>query len=1410
MIRFTARCIRLLLLVCLLMTHSPAVPTEAYEGSPSNSSNANSGWILDDVDAPRFYVNLHVHNHAIDAEGVSHIAFGGDSLYYATQTAFGWQIEVVDDSPGAGGDAQLSLDGQGHPHILYSGVGGETAQYAHRDTTSWVIETVPNLRYIVNGNSMPAFTVDGSGNPHISYRVDEYLKYQHKSNGIWSVITVDTGGASYSSIALDSQNRPHISYMHGTNYDYALKYAYYTGYSWQKTVVDEGTHNWAGERNQIVVDSSNVPHIVYWDNGSNNLRYANKQYGYWTYVTIGSSISRECAAIALDSVGYPHVAYVKSTTLADSQVMHVWKTGDGFRTETVDWVDTEYTSLGVTPNDEPRIVTLEKGLGLVYYMQVYDAWSEMVLDDTLGAVGDNPSIAFDGEGHPHISYHEDTQYLYALKYAVYDGTNWRSETIDNQGFATGKHSSVATDSQNRPVIAYTGDRQLKLASYNGAGWSIESVDSDVNEYELSPSLALDSENHPHIAYSLDGGVRYAFYDGSVWQKHDWSPGQAPDMVLDHDDDPHLVFTTPYPSRTLVYAYREGGIWYQQTVPLAYTAPTRVHLALDSMNRPHVSFYDSSTYDLVYVWHNGSVWSASRVTTLSWLSGANAIVVDSTDSPNIAYYDEAHKCLQLATLDGMSWSLQTIDPSYGAGHSLDMDIDERNAPAIAYKQYITEDLRYAQSGGSTALAPDIATYFQSAQSQVTQVGLDVLAVSEVGDYFLKMLSEDAVRLIADTFFNSLKILNIDWTTADHGLSKVVGTNTYSNVEDTWGYWLDSRLADHWYQRVYFSIHHRTSLLWKETLLAGMRYWVTDAVGQVSQEWTSDQLSSFLGNELLAGIEEDVVSTLAGQPISDLGMQYASDFGRFSEDLITDLPRLYLSPEQERGYRIDLNLRRLANQEYVSLTSGHRDLLWETYQDRVADEAIWWRSWPLLLIKWGVVGSATLFWEGAGYYVASKASDLAEVIWTTFVDIRDLSADEHMVDQSLRFIENRALYTYDAIASNSLDAMVMIRNGDEPQIAEAQVGPVEFQSIGRTRFFPVEHWSENGSRIVVAITNTVTSETVFLTNAAYDHTKFFGGTQRLLTEGTALELVEGESEKAIIDLKTEEFGVSPDKGSQVTILVLGDTDTGTYPVLHAEMPWYPQHVMQIDNHGQPEVAAMAADMPTYPCPVIWSAHPIANTSDVQTYMSLYNPFTLTLNAVVTQTIPVGWDVVSVTPPVSDLLQPVWEAMLDPGSYTTYVVQLRCDCEPGTEHELPGPVVRLMDPATEAGDTYTTTARTVALDLPVVVESRLLRPLYSGAPSTVSFVISNTSTTREISGKFTAALSTANNMQLWESNVLLYLEPGDALNWTPTVVVHTIEPFAVLTASISLDGVLWPMVLESVVIKPQLVYLPIVSRQ
>jgi len=330
----------------------------------------------------------------------------------------------------------------------------------------------------------------------------------------WHIETVDTGTgtwemALYTSIALDSSNNPHISYW---EYDIELeqehlKYARWDGYHWARQLLDTlYMLIYSISNTSIALDSSDNPHILYYASG---LKYAHWTGSIWDIqgIWIGS---RGYPSIALDSSDNPHIS-----CWGDLDLKYAHWTGSTWEVQVVDADGNVglYTSIALDSLGNPHISYYDgdtSNCDLKYAHWTGSIW-EIQAVDTTGSVGLFTSIAVDSSDNPHISYYDWSND--DLKYARWTGTTWEIQSVDTTG-DVGGCDSIALDSSDNPHISYLDETNydLKYAYWTGSTWEIQSVDTEgaVGGYT---SIALDSSDNPHISYCdfTNNGLKYAWY-----------------------------------------------------------------------------------------------------------------------------------------------------------------------------------------------------------------------------------------------------------------------------------------------------------------------------------------------------------------------------------------------------------------------------------------------------------------------------------------------------------------------------------------------------------------------------------------------------------------------------------------------------------------------------------------------------------------------------------------------------------------------------------------------------------------------------------------------------------------------------------------------------------------------------------
>mgnify|MGYP005642073757 CR=1 FL=1 len=160
-----------------------------------------------------------------------------------------------------------------------------------------------------------------SGNlsrPHIAYFDDsaKKLKWAYRDDPGWMIEEVadmsDTNG--FTSIAVDSDNNPHILFSGGTNC-----YAYRELGVWY---MDKPIQTTGG--GSLGLDDDDVPHIAFNRMGE-FMVYATLEDGEWVETDLQELDRNEKAGVATDIVldhdGNPHISYINTTT---KMYRHAW------------------------------------------------------------------------------------------------------------------------------------------------------------------------------------------------------------------------------------------------------------------------------------------------------------------------------------------------------------------------------------------------------------------------------------------------------------------------------------------------------------------------------------------------------------------------------------------------------------------------------------------------------------------------------------------------------------------------------------------------------------------------------------------------------------------------------------------------------------------------------------------------------------------------------------------------------------------------------------------------------------------------------------------------------------------------------------------------------------------------------
>jgi hypothetical protein len=327
---------------------------------------------------------------------------------------------------------------------------------------------------------------------------------------LWTTETVDNIGNDGvgSSLQLDSAGNPHISYMKisGNAGPYwSVHYANKSGTTWAKSEVDPAVGGlfWA-HATSLALDNSGNPHISYYNHTAGNLWYADRSGGWNRMVAdndlpyYGYNSRGSFSSIAINSTGYPHIAYQYLDGGHQDLKYASWDGASWSNVTAPDYFETASgdISLALDSTDVAHIASGNQS-SLIYTTYNGVSWT-MIMVDNVGGQVKSVSIALDGSGNPRISYYDSVSKV--LKYAQKNGGTWTKENVSpiNGG---GDYNSLALDSAGNPHISYTNetDSGLNYASKSGSSWVIEEVEGG-GIYGECTSLKIDNSDRPHISY----------------------------------------------------------------------------------------------------------------------------------------------------------------------------------------------------------------------------------------------------------------------------------------------------------------------------------------------------------------------------------------------------------------------------------------------------------------------------------------------------------------------------------------------------------------------------------------------------------------------------------------------------------------------------------------------------------------------------------------------------------------------------------------------------------------------------------------------------------------------------------------------------------------------------------------------
>jgi len=303
------------------------------------------------------------------------------------------------------------------------------------------------------------------------------------------------------SIDIDTQGKPHLSYLCGSPYENAqVRYAFWNDVNWEVTTVYECPHDLY--YTQFALDSQDRPYISYSDEA--NIWLASFDGEHWTIELVNPVFySLYYHSLELDNQDQAHLSFEAYDYPSPFHLIYAYKQGGEWVNDTIDDNDGSFSDIAIDSQDHPNISYSFRYLGSMQLKYAHWSGSEWEIATIDSGINDLPegyiSLGIDQQDNPHISYYKNDN----LYYAYWNGDEWVIQVVDN-GPATGYSSSLVIDSQGRAHISYYDitNGNLKYAYFDGSNWHLETVDNQCpgGAYYASNCLALNAWDQPFIVY----------------------------------------------------------------------------------------------------------------------------------------------------------------------------------------------------------------------------------------------------------------------------------------------------------------------------------------------------------------------------------------------------------------------------------------------------------------------------------------------------------------------------------------------------------------------------------------------------------------------------------------------------------------------------------------------------------------------------------------------------------------------------------------------------------------------------------------------------------------------------------------------------------------------------------------------
>ena len=634
-------------------------------------------WIVHRVDpaagtgiAPEITLDHHGHPHIVYTDMVN------ESLKYAVLTDTGWHIEIVDDNAWQQRTiCAIAIGSDSTPHVCYQGLG---TYYAYRESGEWIKTKLHD-----DGFLNVSLDVDGLNRPHIVTfeTFSGALIYYGYLNDVWTQSNPNTnGGGNFPSLAVDSNNIPHLSYVKYLGMQSELYHTIWDGAQWVHEILPDSD---GYGQTSIAITSEDNPSISAHNGNdqSGQIRFFSFNGAEWNFVDNDATPSGWRLGMALDSTGYPHFSYVftEGASGATSIEYTHWD-GVEWHADTVFEGDVSACSARIVlDSNDNVIVGYAHGSGDEGW---WSDWQEVRLASRSGGGWSKESfntfddvfiwmnMALDADDDLHVI--SSIGHFPAVYYSIKNNDVWVTETISEQG-----------------DVDYFRTSDIDVAGDDVIWTAFDTIDSGIYT------------RYFHAGYRTDRG-----WEIQQLGSHDYSNRHCgPALACGPDHNPRVVFVSDEEGFDKLYmATHSSGSWSVEDV--YSTAVWNPHIRIDDQNIPHIVGGLAGEQGIIYLTWTGSQWMEEIVDANAAIDEFHAcdIELDDLGNPHILYTFQKETHSSNRDASGLNYAVRVSDEwrwysveteSLISKTEVDLALDSNDKPHVAYIDTLAGDMKYAE-------------------------------------------------------------------------------------------------------------------------------------------------------------------------------------------------------------------------------------------------------------------------------------------------------------------------------------------------------------------------------------------------------------------------------------------------------------------------------------------------------------------------------------------------------------------------------------------------------------------------------------------------------------------------------------------------------------------------------------------